>query len=176
MFGIKIKRPVVVLPCECRYDLSAIKRIDNGFYLLTSKGNISRAVEDTLNMNPFIEKAGKLLRSFPINHISEKQLRFTKSNDTIRDYCVISFNEQTKTGQVAKWPVCLHFHPNDLVFGSIFYGQNGKIGRAEIISKRKMQNLYTLLLALIGGELDISAIYEADTTAVKRKMYYRKPS
>jgi hypothetical protein len=155
------------------FDLSKIRPMKNGVYLIGNE-NVPIAIRDILYLNLYLKEAPRKHPCFPLYQISANQLYFHENIvNGFSQYCFLSFSEPTKTGKQAKYPIVLHFHISDKLFGEIFYGQTGEIDKAHIIAWNK-HTCCELKLSLINGKLDINSIYKTNPqTYQKQKMYYQ---
>lgn len=169
--GTKVKKSDI----PALYDLDALKKISNNFYLI-GREDRQKASEDILYVNPYLRHAKDLLRSFPACQFREKEFSFTERlvNGFTR-FCFLTFIPYTKTGKLPKYPIILHAHISDNFFGELYYGRSGEIDKAKVIVWS--DRCYELDLAVINGALDINAIYVMNPiTQKKQKMYFIPPA
>ena len=152
------------------YDLSKLREFQKYYYKITGS-NIDRAKADIIYLNLYLEHALVCYPRFPKKKIDARKLNFDGNNPNYNDFCFLNFNPLTKTGKVPKYPVCLSFHYDKELFGTIFYGQSGEIDRAEITAWSN-NVCHELILTLANGVIDIDKIYKYNSvTGEKQKMY-----
>lgn len=152
-------------------NLDGLHRVDNCFYTI-AKTDVERVSNDIMGLNRFLKKASELFPEIPKTAILKNSLQFEKTHsEGGRDYTIVCFASSTKTGRSPKYPVRVYFHASKKLWGNIFYGINGSVGKAEIIYNAKLtrtvmgdsisQNLttYIIKVATIQDELRLSLIY-----------------
>lgn len=143
-------------------------------YFLKGK-NIDKAAKDILSLNHFLEEAKTLVHAYPALRFDEKEFRFAEPKTNDPHYISLHIAEKTKTGKTAKFPVCLIAFVSDDLNATIYYGQDGQIGKAEISSWNK--RVFETNLAIVDGQLVINTIYVTNpVTQKKQKMYFIPPA
>lgn len=167
--GTKIKKDCIF----SRYNLDDMKIIENSLYLFENT-NIPLAIDEILYVNAFLSEAAHLLSYFPKKQISKNILCFKKRliNGT-NAFCFATFNPLTNTGKMPKYPMVLHFHISEELFGDLYYAQNGEIEKGDIIVWGGGV-CYEVQLRMIGCDLKLHTIYQTNpTTYKKQKVYYQ---
>lgn len=168
----KTKIPVCDLPPAFDYN-NLIWSKKNMRYLLKGE-NIKKATRDILFLNHFLEEAKPLVYAYPALRFNEKDFRFMEPKNEDPHFISLHIAEKTRTGKTAKYPVYLVAFTSDDLHATIYYGQDGEIGKAGIVSWNK--RLYETNLAIVEGQLAINTIYVTNpVTQKKQKMYFIPP-
>ncbi len=148
---------------------------------LFSEQNQELLLSDISQVNAALKKTQALCEELPATLFESELLAFEPYYDTRRwRTCNLALNTLTPTGKMPKYPYHARIehryseppflvldpaklkqdYPPD-IFGTIFYLENGKVGRCEIVISCKYEETYSIVIVLINGELAPSRIYRS---------------
>lgn len=162
-------KQLMIISC---FDLDEVSHCYDHFYLLGE--NSDMAASDILALNEYWRECRRLVSGFPALTIREEDLCFTENIvNGFSQFCFLSFAPMTKTGKLPKYPVSLHFHVSQELFGTAHYGQSKSIERVQLTAWRR-NVCWEIVLASRSGELSVSAIYKHDPNTFKKEKVYSR--
>ncbi len=174
-----IAPPATAIPTDqptgaAKFEKKQMKKVEGGYLLMGA--NKALFSSDLESINPLLDDARRLVQGVPRYKLDASKLVFTEKFDKgTRKNVLLKFTPLTTSGRMPKYPIEIHFTVNisEDFFGTVYYGQSGRIEKAEIILW-KSNTGYVINLKAIDSVLSINQIFKSiPRTGERVKVYQR---